>query len=103
MEQRQVFNFTKILALALPTCDKRVNFASKMGNNADAMDSMLPRAEVARTCGVSLATIRRWHELGDIRAEKRGTCWFYSLEDALARANQGPDDESTLDLQSSFG
>ena len=49
-------------------------------------DGWAPRSDVATLVGVSVSALRRWIDAGDVRAERRGTVWFVSIEDAERRA-----------------
>jgi len=51
-------------------------------------DGWAPRSDVAALVGVSVSALRRWIEAGDVRAERRGSVWFVSVEDAERRAGK---------------
>src|SRR5580765_960902 len=51
-------------------------------------DGWAPRSEVASLVGVSITTLRKWVEAGDVRAERRGSVWYLSVDDAEQRAGK---------------
>src|SRR5205814_6495399 len=56
-------------------------------------DGWAPRSDVAALVGVSVSALRRWIEAGDVRAERRGSVWFVSVEDAERRAGKYESEE----------
>lgn len=56
-------------------------------------DEYAPRPDVASAIGVSIATLRRWIDAGEVRAEQRGRVWYVHFADAEKRnAERGDKD-----------
>lgn len=51
-------------------------------------DGWAPRSDVATLVGVSISTLRKWVDAGDVRAERRGSIWYVSVDDAEQRAGK---------------
>ncbi len=58
-------------------------------------DAFKPRADVATSLGVSTTTVKRWCDVGDVRAELRGRAWWVHWDDAQKRA--ADEDEKVTD------
>src|SRR5258706_81884 len=58
-------------------------------------DGWAPRSDVAALVGVSVSALRRWIEAGDVRAERRGSVRFVSVQDAERRAGKYEAEEAT--------